>query len=173
MKSKLFGGIKIFSPEVFKDNRGSFREVYKKKFIKNKNLIFSCLSVSKKNVLRGLHIQTKNSQAKFLTVIKGEIFDVAVDLRKKSKTFGKYFSINLSSKNYCSIYIPEGFAHGFCGLEKENIIFYSCSNYRNEKNEIGILWNDKDLNIKWPVKNPIISDKDKQNITFKDFCRRF
>jgi dTDP-4-dehydrorhamnose 3,5-epimerase len=118
-------------------------------------------------------MQTKKSQAKFLSVIKGKIYDVAVDLRKNSKTFGKYFSITLSLKKYSSIYIPEGFAHGFCGLEKENIIFYSCSNYRNEKNEIGILWNDKDLNIKWPVKNPIISDKDKLNITFKDFCRRF
>jgi dTDP-4-dehydrorhamnose 3,5-epimerase len=105
MNNKLFGGIKIFKSQVFKDNRGSFREVYKKKFIKNKDLIFDCLSISKKNDLRGLHIQTKNSQAKFLTVIKGEIFDVAVDLRKKSKTFGKYFSITLSSKNYCSIYI--------------------------------------------------------------------
>ena len=130
MKSKLFGGIKIFKSEVFKDNRGSFREVYKKKFIKKKNLIFDCLSISKKNVLRGLHIQTKNSQAKFLTVIKGEIFDVAVDLRKKSKTFGKYFSINLSSKNYCSIYIPEGFAHGhsflMSDLSKSLMVAHFC-----------------------------------------------
>jgi dTDP-4-dehydrorhamnose 3,5-epimerase len=173
MKSKLFGGIKIFSPEVFKDNRGSFREVYKKKFIKNKNLIFNCLSVSKKNVLRGLHIQTKNSQAKFLTVIKGEIFDVAVDLRKKSKTFGKYFSINLSSKNYCSIYIPEGFAHGFCCLDKENIVYYCNSNYRNKSNETGILWNDPDINIKWPIKNPILSIKDKKNLSLKDYSNNF
>ena len=122
MKSKLFGGIKIFKTEIFKDKRGFFREIYKKNLIKNANFIFDCLSISKKNVLRGLHIQTKNSQAKFLTVIRGEIFDVAVDLRKKSKTFGRYFSINLSSKNYCSIYIPEGFAHGFCCLDKENIV---------------------------------------------------
>ena len=101
MKSKLFGGIKIFKTEIYKDKRGFFREIYKKNLIKNTNFIFDCLSISKKNVLRGLHIQTKNSQAKFLTVIRGEIFDVAVDLRKKSKTFGRYFSINLSSKNYC------------------------------------------------------------------------
>ena len=131
------------------------------------------MSLSKKNVVRGLHMQTKKSQAKFISIIKGKIYDVAVDLRKNSKTFGKYFSITLSLNKYSSIYIPEGFAHGFCGLENENIIFYSCSNYRNEKNEIGIVWNDKDLNIKWPVKNPILSDKDKQNISFKDFCRRF
>ena len=173
MKSKLFGGIKIFKSAVFKDNRGSFREIYKKKFIKKKNFIFDCLSISKKNVLRGLHIQTKNSQAKFLTVIKGEIFDVAVDLRKKSKTFGKYFSINLSSKNYSSIYIPEGFAHGFCCLDKENIVYYHNSNYRNKNNEKGILWNDPDINIKWPIKNPILSINDKKNFSLKEYFNNF
>ena len=173
MKSKLFGGIKIFKSVIFMDNRGSFREVYKKNFIKKKNLIFDCLSISKKNVLRGLHIQTKNSQAKFLTVIKGEIFDVAVDLRKKSKTFGKYFSINLSSKNYSSIYIPEGFAHGFCCLDKENIVYYCNSNYRNKNNEKGILWNDPDINIKWPIKNPILSVKDKKNFSLKEYFNNF
>jgi dTDP-4-dehydrorhamnose 3,5-epimerase len=173
MKNKLFGGIKIFKSEVFKDIRGSFREVYKKKNIKNKNLIFHCLSISKKNVLRGLHIQTRNSQAKYLTVIKGEIFDVMVDLRKKSRNFGRYFSINLSSKNHCSIYIPEGFAHGFCCLDKENIVYYCSSNYRDKNNEIGILWNDPDINIKWPIKNPILSIKDKKNLSLKEYCKIF
>ena len=173
MKSKLFGGIKIFKTEIFKDKRGFFREIYKKNLIKNANFIFDCLSISKKNVLRGLHIQTKNSQAKFLTVIRGEIFDVAVDLRKKSKTFGRYFSINLSSKNYCSIYIPEGFAHGFCCLDKENIVYYRNSNYRNKNNEIGILWNDPDINIKWPIKNPILSIKDKKNFSLKEYSNNF
>ena len=173
MKSKLFGGIKIFKTEIFKDKRGFFREIYKKNLIKNANFIFDCLSISKKNVLRGLHIQTKNSQAKFLTVIKGEIFDVAVDLRKKSKNFGKYFSINLSSKNYSSIYIPEGFAHGFCCLDKENIVYYQNSNYRNKNNEIGILWNDPDINIKWPIKNPILSVKDKKNFSLKEYSNNF
>lgn len=173
MKSKLFGGIKIFKTEIFKDKRGFFREIYKKNLIKNANFIFDCLSISKKNVLRGLHIQTKNSQAKFLTVIRGEIFDVAVDLRKKSKTFGRYFSINLSSKNYCSIYIPEGFAHGFCCLDKENIVYYQNSNYRKKNNEIGILWNDPDINIKWPIKNPILSVKDKKNFSLKEYSNNF
>jgi dTDP-4-dehydrorhamnose 3,5-epimerase len=173
MKNKLFGGIKIFKSEAFKDNRGSFREVYKKKNIKKENLIFHCLSISKKNVLRGLHIQTRNSQAKYLTVIKGEVFDVMVDLRKKSKNFGRYFSINLSSKNHCSIYIPEGFAHGFCCLDKENIVYYCSSNYRDKNNEIGILWNDPDINIKWPIKNPILSIKDKKNLSLKEYCKIF
>jgi dTDP-4-dehydrorhamnose 3,5-epimerase len=173
MKNKLFGGIKIFKSEAFKDNRGSFKEVYKKKNIKKENLIFHCLSISKKNVLRGLHIQTRNSQAKYLTVIKGEVFDVMVDLRKKSKNFGRYFSINLSSKNHCSIYIPEGFAHGFCCLDKENIVYYCSSNYRDKNNEIGILWNDPDINIKWPIKNPILSIKDKKNLSLKEYCKIF
>ena len=162
-------GIKIFKSNVYKDRRGFFKEVYKKKELQNKQLIFHCTSSSKKNVLRGLHLQTKNPQAKFLTVIKGKIFDVALDLRKNSKTFGKYFSVILSPKSYSSIYIPEGFAHGFCSLDKENIVYYGCSNYREKNYEIGILWNDKDLKIKWPVKKPILSKKDSQNISFEEY----
>ena len=116
-----------------KDKRGFFREVFKKKFFFKKKFVFTCVSSSKKNVLRGLHLQTKFSQGKYLSVLKGEIFDVALDLRKKSKTFGKYFSIKLSDQNGLSIYIPEGFAHGFVGLKKENIISYHCTNYRSKK----------------------------------------
>jgi dTDP-4-dehydrorhamnose 3,5-epimerase len=108
-----------------------------------------------------------------LTVLKGSILDVAVDLRKNSRTFGKYFSITLSADNYCSIYIPEGFAHGFCTLKNENIIYYSCTNYQHKKSELGIVWNDKDLNINWPIKNPILSDKDKNNLSLKEYCRKF
>jgi dTDP-4-dehydrorhamnose 3,5-epimerase len=126
--------------------------------------------VSKKNVLRGMHIQTKNSQGKFLTSVKGKIFDVAIDLRKESKTFGKYFSINLSSNGYSSIYIPKGFAHGFCCLDKENIVYYRNTNYRNNNSEIGIIWNDNDIKIKWPIKKPILSKKDKNNISLKEYC---
>ena len=163
-------GIKIFKATIYKDSRGFFSEVYKKEILKKKELIFHCLSSSKKNVLRGLHLQTKNPQDKFLTVLKGKIFDVVVDLRKNSKTFGKYFSVILNKTTYTSIYIPEGFAHGFCGLDKENIVYYGCSNYREKDYENGILWDDKDLNIKWPVKNPILSRKDSKNISFKEFC---
>ena len=166
-------GIKIFKTNIYKDSRGFFKEVYKKKNLKNKQLIFHCTSSSKKNVLRGLHLQTKNSQAKFLTVIKGRIFDVILDLRKNSKTFGKHFSIFLSNQSYSSIYIPEGFAHGFCGLDKENIIYYACSNYRKKKFEVGILWNDKDLKIKWPISKPIISKKDLKNISFQEYCNKY
>ena len=143
-----------------------YGENYKKKFFSNKNFIFGCVSKSKKNVIRGLHLQRINSQAKYISVLKGKIFDVALDLRKKSKTYGKYFSSILSESNSKSIYIPAGFAHGYCGLENENYIIYSCSKYRNSKSEIGISYNDKEINIKWPTKKPIVSKKDRNNFSF-------
>jgi dTDP-4-dehydrorhamnose 3,5-epimerase len=170
---KNINGVKIFKSKIFADNRGFFKEIYKKKFLKNKQLVFHCASSSKKNVLRGLHHQTKNPQGKFLTVVKGRIFDVLVDLRKNSKTFGKTFSMYLSEKNPTSLIIPRGCAHGFLGLKKENIVYYLCDNYRSKKNEIGIKWNDKDLNIKWPIKNPKLSQKDKNNINFEFYKKNF
>ena len=163
-----FKGLIIYNGKNFKDKRGFFREVFKKKKIK-KDLPFLCLSYSKKNVLRGLHIQTKNSQGKFISVIKGKIFDVAVDLRKNSPTYGKYFSIILSSKNCKSLYIPPNFAHGFLSLDKENYVLYSNTKYRSKKYETGLKWNDKNLKIRWPIKKPILSLKDKKNHEFKNF----
>ena len=127
------------------------------------------MSYSKQNVVRGLHIQTKNSQGKFVTVIKGKIFDVAIDLRKNSKTFGKVYCCILSEKNTKSIFIPEGFAHGFQALEKENYVIYSCTKYREKNSEVTIDIYDKDLNIKWPIKKKIISKKDKKGITFQKY----
>ena len=97
--------------------------------------------------------------------------DVVVDLRKNSKTFGKYFSIIISQNSEFSFYIPKGFAHGFCSLSEDVVLHYKCSNYRSKNSERGILWNDTILKIKWPVKNPIISSKDKKNIKFKDFIK--
>ena len=126
------------------------------------------MSVSKKNVIRGLHYQKKKNQGKFISVIKGKILDVVVDIRKNSKTFGKHFSIILSEKNCTSVYIPGGFAHGFASLDKVNIVIYSCTKYRDKNSEHGILWNDKSLKIKWPIKKPIISKKDKKNPRFED-----
>lgn len=165
-----FKGLLVIQSERFVDNRGYFRELLKEKFLK-KRFIFNVVSVSKKNVIRGMHFQKKNSQGKFISVIKGSIYDVAIDLRKKSKTFGKYFSIILNEKNCKSIYVPKGFAHGFAALGKENIIVYSCTNYQDKKNEIGIKWNDPIFKIKWPVKKPILSLKDKKNITYKEYLK--
>ena len=150
LKTK-FKDLFLFKNKNFKDKRGYFREIIREnKLIKK--FPFLVMSFSKQNVVRGLHIQTKNSQGKFVTVIKGKIFDVAVDLRKNSKTFGKVYNCILSEKNSKSIFIPEGFAHGFQGLEKENYIIYSCTKYRDKNNEVAINLNDKNFNIKWPSK---------------------
>ncbi len=173
IKYTKFSGLKVIESKSFKDSRGLFKEDFKKKFFKNKKFVFGCTSSSKKNVIRGLHLQTKFQQAKYISVLKGSIYDVAVDLRKNSKTFGKFFSIVLSAKNAKSIFIPEGFAHGFMGMEKENIIYYTNTNYRSAKNEVGILWNDKNLKIKWPTKKPILSKKDKNNLKFLEFKKLY
>jgi len=170
IKTKI-PGLKILKSKNFYDSRGFFREVFKKKLIKN-HFIFGCLSKSKKNVLRGLHLQTKFSQEKLVTVLKGKIFDVVIDLRKNSKTFGKSFSITLSANNPRSLIVPRGCAHGFLGLDKENIIYYLCDNYRSKKHEIGINWDDKDIAIKWPTKNPKISAKYKKNLSFEIYKKK-
>tara|TARA_B100001057_G_scaffold374849_1_gene379552 strand:+ start:1101 stop:1625 length:525 start_codon:yes stop_codon:yes gene_type:complete len=172
ISSTKFRGLKILSSPVYKDNRGYFREIFKQKFLIKKRFVFTCVSSSKKNVLRGLHLQTKFSQGKFLSVLKGEIFDVVVDLRKNSKQFGKYFCIKMSDSNGVSIYIPPGFAHGFVGLKKENIISYHCTNYRSKENEVGLIWDDRDIKIKWPIKKPVLSKKDKTNISLKEFLKK-
>ena len=164
-----FQGLKIIKGINYYDNRGYFRETFKNSFFQNKKFVFWCMSKSKKNVIRGLHLQKEFRQDKFVSVVKGKIFDVVVDLRKKSKTYGKKYSIILSEKNSTSLFIPAGFAHGFCTMAKENLVFYGCTNYRSKKDEVGILWNDKKINIKWPIKKPIISSKDKNNITFEKY----
>ena len=163
-----FHNLLIIKGELHEDNRGYLREIYLEKLIKKK-FKFQIVNKSSKNILRGLHIQSKNSQAKFITVIKGRIFDVAVDLRKKSKTYRKVYTSILSEKNSKSIFIPAGFAHGFLSLDKENFIVYSCSHYRNEKSELTINYNDKDLKIRWPKKNFILSKKDKIGISISEF----
>ena len=163
-----FKDLVIIKSKNFKDSRGFLREISLEKYLKKK-LIFTIVSNSKKNVLRGLHMQTKNKQGKHVSVIKGKVFDIAVDMRKKSKTFGKYYKIILSEKNATSIYIPPGFSHGFLGLDKENIVLYSCTKYRSEKTETVLKWNDNDLKIKWPIKNPILSKKDSKGVSFKKF----
>ena len=163
-------GLYILKGKKFSDSRGWLREVFKRNYF-DKNNIFTIVSKSKKNVLRGLHLQKKNSQDKLITVLKGKILDVAVDLRTNSKTFGKHHKIILSDTNSKSFFVPRGFAHGVLGLDKENIILYTCTNYRDKANEISIIWNDKDLNIKWPCKNPILSKKDKENQSLKEYLK--
>jgi dTDP-4-dehydrorhamnose 3,5-epimerase len=167
-----FKNLFVYKNKSFNDKRGYFKELVKEKVIEKK-LPFTVMSYSKKNVIRGLHIQTKKSQGKFISILKGKIYDVALDLRKNSKTFGKVFACILSEKNSKSIYIPPGFAHGFCGLEKENYIIYSCTQYRNASSEKAIKYNDKDLKIKWPIKKPIVSKKDKNAMSFFEFKKKY
>ena len=164
-------GLKIIKSKVFKDKRGFLRETYQKKIVGKNEFPFDVMSFSKKNVLRGLHFQSKNSQAKIITVTNGKIMDVAVDLRKNSKTFGKYYSCILSESNATSIFIPPGFAHGFQAMERDNYIVYSCTQYRDKKSEISINYNDKDLKIKWPIKKNIVSKKDKNANSFSEFIK--
>jgi dTDP-4-dehydrorhamnose 3,5-epimerase len=158
----------IIKTNIYKDNRGFFKEIEQFKILKEK-FIFDCLSFSKKNTLRGLHLQKVKSQAKIITVAQGKILDVVVDLRKESKTYGKHFSIELSQNSDFSLFIPQGFAHGFLCLSETCTVYYKCTNYRDQKSEVTIKWNDEDLKIKWPIKKPILSKKDKEAISFSDF----
>ena len=167
-----FKDLFLIKNRSFKDNRGYFKELIREDVIK-KNFPFLVMSFSKKNVIRGLHIQTINSQGKFISVLKGKIFDVAIDLRKNSKTFGKVYKCVLSEKNNTSIYVPPGFAHGFQALENENYIVYSCTKYRNKKSETTIKFDDKELNVKWPIKKFIISAKDKKGISLSEFKKKY
>ena len=165
-----FKDLLIFEGVNYKDKRGYLREVFLQNKIKKK-IIFNIVSNSKKNILRGLHFQKKKPQGKYISVLKGRIFDVVVDLRKKSSTFGKSFSIILSQKNCRSIYIPPGFAHGFLSLDSENIVYYGCTEYRSPDNEFGIIYNDPTLKIRWPRKKIILSKKDKYAKNFSDYLQ--
>lgn len=167
LKTKI-KGLLLLKTSIYKDKRGFFKEVEKNKILKKK-FIFDCFSYSKKNTLRGMHLQTKKSQAKIITVVQGKILDVVVDLRKNSKTYGKHFSIEISQNSDFSLYIPEKFAHGFLCLSKECAVYYKCSNYRDKGSETTIKWDDRDLKIKWPITKPLLSKKDKVGIKFIDF----
>ena len=164
-----FKGLKVIQQKKHGDNRGYLREIFIKKIIRWDELIFDYATTSKRNVLRGYHFQSKFKQVKFVSVIKGRILDCVIDLRKKSKTFGKIFCIELSEKNCKSLYIPEGFAHAYYSFSNLNIIYYKLSNYYHPEYEDGIIWNDKSLKNKWPTKTPVVSAKDKKLKTFLSF----
>ena len=159
-------GILIIKPVTFRDKRGFFMETYNRNRYNasgiNATFVQDNLSCSLKNTVRGLHFQIKHPQAKLIQVITGEIFDVAVDLRPGSATFGKWIGILLSDENRRQVFIPEGFAHGFCVLSEFALFYYKCSDFYAPDDEGGIIWSDPDIGIEWPVENPIISEKDKQ-----------
>ena len=157
----------VIQTKIFSDKRGFFLESFKEsEFISNginKKLVQDNISHSTRGVLRGLHFQKNpKPQAKLVTVIKGKIFDVAVDIRKNSPTYGKWVSQILSEEEHNLLYVPEGFAHGFCVLSEEADVYYKVSNEYSSEHEDGIVWNDPNLNISWPLTDVIVSDKDKQ-----------
>ena len=177
MRKELLSDIKIIEPKIFADDRGSFSENFNLlRFRELININYSFVqdnkSLSKKGVFRGLHYQLKNPQGKLVQVTAGEVFDVVVDLRKNSKTFGKCVQVVISDKDDFSFYIPKNFAHGFLCLSKDCTVNYKCSEYRNEKSETTINWSDKDINIKWPIKKPILSKKDANGISLIDFKKK-
>ena len=168
----------IIEPQLFKDERGFFYESYnKKKLDKNIKIVFVQDNESKsiKGVIRGLHFQAPPfEQTKLVRCVSGNILDVAVDLRTNSKTYGKSFSIELSSENNKQLFIPKGFAHGFQVLSNEAIVNYKVDKYYNPDSDLGIIWNDKDLSIDWKLNiKPILSDKDLKLISVKDLKSPF
>ncbi|MGU3415449.1 dTDP-4-dehydrorhamnose 3,5-epimerase [Enterobacteriaceae bacterium C34A] len=167
-------GVKIIEPRVFEDPRGFFLETFNEQ--KYQDIIGNDLkfvqdnhSRSVKNVLRGLHLQKNNPQGKLVRVVRGEVLDVAVDVRKGSPTFGEWQSVILSESNKRQFWIPPGLAHGFVVLSDIVDFEYKCTHYYDPQSERCILWSDSDLNIDWQVKNPLLSDKDQKGLTFKEY----
>jgi dTDP-4-dehydrorhamnose 3,5-epimerase len=168
-------GVTIIEPTVFGDARGYFMETYSKRDFAEGGIDVDFVqdneSRSRKGVLRGLHFQKKNPQGKLVRVIEGEVFDVAVDLRKNSPTFGKWEGVVLSAENKKQFYIPEGFAHGFVVLSETAAFVYKCTRFYDPKDEGGLMWNDPAVGIKWPVGDgfePLLSEKDTKNPLLKD-----
>tara|TARA_B110001452_G_scaffold16609_1_gene13574 strand:+ start:320 stop:853 length:534 start_codon:yes stop_codon:yes gene_type:complete len=172
IKKTKFKDLLVVYQKNNSDKRGTLRETFNRKSLKKK-FVFEYCTTSKKNVLRGFHFQTKFKQSKFVNVLKGKILDVVIDLRKKSKTFGKTFQIILSKENALGLYIPRGFAHAYYSMDKENVIYYKLDNYYAPKFESGIVYNDISLEIKWPKKKMIISKKDRKLLTLKEFIKKF
>lgn len=154
----------VIEPDVHQDDRGFFLESYQEKKYQaggiSTRFVQDNHSNSVKNTLRGLHTQIKQPQGKLIRIIEGEVFDVAVDIRPNSPTFKNWVSVMLSQQNFKQIYIPPGFAHGFCVLSDNAQFEYKCTDYYDPTDELTILWSDPDINIDWPITEPILSDKD-------------
>jgi dTDP-4-dehydrorhamnose 3,5-epimerase len=171
-------GLKLMLTNIINDDRGYFFESYNYETLKKIGIdevfVQDNQSCSKKNVIRGLHFQeTPHAQAKLVRVLKGAVLDVAVDLRKKSPTYGEHFSVVLSEENQWQFFIPMGFAHGFAALEDDTVFAYKCSNYYHRNSERSILYNDVDLNIHWNINDPIVAAKDLQAMRFRDLISPF
>ncbi len=165
MKPTKLDGVVIIEPKVFGDHRGFFMETWNAKRYEESGLDVSFvqdnLSYSRRGILRGLHYQNPNTQGKLVSVLQGEVYDVAVDVRAGSKTFGEWVAVTLSAENKRQFYVPPGFAHGFCVTSEMALFVYKCTDLYNPQAEGSILWNDPDLGIDWPIDEPLLSEKDK------------
>jgi dTDP-4-dehydrorhamnose 3,5-epimerase len=167
----------LIKPKVFPDGRGFIFESYSKRKYEKEGIFIDFVQDNhskslQKGILRGLHFQNiPDTQAKLIRVTKGKVYDVIVDLRKDSPTFGKWEGFEISAENFLMIFVPGGFAHGFLTLEDDVEFQYKCDNFYAPQNESGIIWNDTTLNINWPIKNPILSEKDKKLPTFEEFIK--
>jgi len=176
VRETKLSGVKIIEPKVFGDSRGYFMEVFSKdRYQKEAGIsdifVQDNLSNSKKGTLRGLHYQLKHHQGKLVSVVQGEVLDVAVDIRKGSKTFGQWESVILNDQNHWQFYIPPGFAHGFYVLSDDAIFAYKCTDYYDPRDSYGICWNDESIAIDWSLTartTPILSEKDQQLSRLKD-----
>jgi len=171
-------GVVLIKPRVFEDTRGYFFESYNDAVFSkaglNLNFVQDNQSLSQKGVLRGLHFQNQPfAQGKLVRVITGSVYDVAVDIRKNSDTYGHWFGQELNEKNKWMMYIPEGFAHGFVTIEDNTVFSYKCTNFYNKASEDCLLWNDEDIGISWPLSDPLLSEKDLEGKKFKSFASLF
>jgi len=166
IESTPLQGLLIIEPTVFTDNRGHFLETFQDRRFSEKGVpadfVQDNLAFSQQNVLRGLHFQIRHPQAKLIQAVSGEVFDVAVDVRPASATFGRWHGVRLSAENHRQFYVPEGFAHGYCVTSETATVMYKCSDYYHPEDEGGILWSDPQIGIDWPVRQPVVSDKDAQ-----------
>jgi dTDP-4-dehydrorhamnose 3,5-epimerase len=165
-------GVLIIKPRVFRDRRGFFMETFHASRYRHAGIpgpfVQDNFSHSGRHVLRGLHYQIQHPQGKLVQVTRGCVYDVAVDIRQGSPSFGKWVGLELSEENHTQFYIPPGFAHGFCVLSEEADFLYKCTDYYAPEDEGGLFWNDPDIGIDWPVENPVLSEKDAAYPMLKD-----
>jgi dTDP-4-dehydrorhamnose 3,5-epimerase len=165
-------GVVVVRPEVFRDPRGFFLETYHAEKYEQGGIRATFVqdnhSHSLKGTLRGLHAQLKHPQGKLVRAVAGEMFDVAVDIRRGSPTFGKWFGTRLSGENFVQLYVPPGFAHGFCVLSERVDVEYKCTDFYRRDDEVSVAWNDPDIGVEWPVETPLLSDKDRHAPRLRD-----
>lgn len=175
VESTTLPGVLLIKPDVFGDARGYFIESWNRRRYAeaglDRDFVQDNQSLSKQGILRGLHFQNPSPQGKLVQVLRGEVFDVAVDIRFGSPTFGQWFGAILSEENHHQLWVPEGFAHGFCVTSEMALFSYKCTDFYNPKAEFSLRWDDPDLGIAWPIDTPALSAKDQAGMLLKDFPR--